>query len=162
MTKANIMIVEDEVIIGNEIKNSLESMDYAVTSIVISGEDAFKKADQDRPDLILMDIRLQGQIDGIDAAELIRSRLDIPVIFLTAYADEEKLERAKSTTPFGYVLKPFQDRDLKVTIEMALYTAKVDTERKLAEEALKQANKNLRRAHYQRKMLSKKLFMTEG
>jgi len=134
MAKANIMIVEDEAIIGEEIKISLEDMGYTVTSVVKSGEQAIKKADQDRPDLILMDIRLKGRMDGIEAAELIRSRLDIPVIFLTAYADEDKLERAKLSMPFGYILKPFQDRDLKVAIEMGLYAAKLNADRKQAEE----------------------------
>ncbi len=130
MAKANIMIVEDEAIVGEELKISLEDLDYTVTSIIKSGEQAIEKADQDCPDLILMDIRLKGQMDGIEAAELIRSRLGIPVVFLTAYADDDKLERAKLTMPFGYILKPFQDRDLKVTIEIAIYTAKIDAERK--------------------------------
>ena len=136
MGNAKILIVEDEAIIAEEIKTGLEDMGYSVTSIVKTGEAAIEKAQQDRPDLILMDIRLEGKIDGIEAAERIRSRFGIPVIFLTAYADEEKLDRAKLTLPFGYLLKPIQDRDLKVTIEMALYTAKVDAERKSAEEAL--------------------------
>ncbi len=143
MSKANILIVEDEIIIAKEVKASLESMGYSVTSIVKSGERAFEKAKQEHPDLILMDIKLKGDIDGIELSELIRSSLDIPIVFLTAYADEEKLERAKLTLPFGYVLKPFRDRDLKVTIEMALYTAKVDAERMHAEEALQQKTHDL-------------------
>ena len=137
MAKANIMIVEDEAIVGEELKISLEDMDYTVTSIVKSGEQAIEKAEQDCPDLILMDIKLKGQMDGIEAAELIQSRLAIPVVFLTAYADEDKLERAKLTMPFGFILKPFQDRDFKVTIEMALYVAKVDAERRQAEEEIR-------------------------
>ena len=136
MAKANIMIVEDEAIVGEELKISLEDMGYAVTSIVKSGEQTIEKADQERPDLILMDIKLKGQMDGIEAADLIRSRLDIPVIFLTAYADDDKIERAKLTMPFGYILKPFQDRDLEVTIEIALYTAKIDAERKQMQDEL--------------------------
>ena len=130
------MIVEDEAIVGEELKISLEDMGYTVTSINKSGEQAIEKADQDCPDLILMDIRLKGRMDGIEAAERIRSRLEIPVVFLTAYADDDKLERAKLTMPFGYILKPFQDRDLEVTIEIALYTAKIDVKRKQAEEEL--------------------------
>ena len=136
MGNAKILIVEDEAIIAEEIKTGLEDMGYSVTSIVKTGEAAIEKAQQDRPDLILMDIRLEGKIDGIEAAERIRSRFGVPVIFLTAHVDEEKLDRAKLALPFGYLLKPIQDRDLKVTIEMALYTAKVDAERKSAEEAL--------------------------
>jgi len=144
MAKANIMIVEDEAIVGEELKISLEDMDYTVTSINKSGEQAIEKAEQDCPDLILMDIRLKGRMDGIEAAELIRSRLEIPVVFLTAYADDDKLERAKLTMPFGYILKPFQDRDLKVAIEMALYAAKLNADRKLAEEALQENEEKYR------------------
>ncbi len=136
MAKANIMIVEDEAIVGEELKISLEDMDYTVTSIIKSGEQAIEKADQDCPDLILMDIRLKGRMDGIQAAELIRSRLGIPVVFLPAYADDDKLERAKLTMPFGYILKPFQDKDLEVTIEIALYTAKIDAKRKQMQDEL--------------------------
>jgi signal transduction histidine kinase len=143
MAKVNIMIVEDEAIVGEELKISLEDMGYTVTSIVKSGEQAIEKAEQDCPDLILMDIRLKGQMDGIEAGELIRSRLGIPVVFLTAYADDDKLERAKLTMPFGYILKPFQDRDLEVTIEIALYTAKIDAKRKRAEEKLKESRQQL-------------------
>jgi len=133
MGKAKILIVEDEVIVAEAIKNSLESMDYEVTSMVKTGASAVESAEQDRPNIILMDIRLKGQMDGIEAAELIRSRSNIPIIFLTAYADEDKIDRAKLTLPFGYVLKPFQDRDLKVAIEMAIYIAKTDSERRQAE-----------------------------
>jgi signal transduction histidine kinase/DNA-binding response OmpR family regulator len=135
MSRANILIVEDEIIIAKDIKASLESMGYSVTSIVKSGERAIEKAKQEHPDLILMDIKLKGDMDGIELSQLIRSSLDIPIVFLTAYADEEKLERAKLTLPFGYVLKPFRARDLKVTIEMALYTH--------AEEVLKQKTHDL-------------------
>ena len=145
MARANIMIVEDEAIVGEELKISLEDMGYSVTSIVKSGEQAIEKADQNFPDLILMDIKLEGRIDGIEAAERIRSRLEIPIVFLTAYADEEKLERAKLAMPFGYILKPFQDRNLKVTIQMALYVNQVDTERKRTEEALRESEEKYRK-----------------
>lgn len=144
MGKTKIMIVEDEVIVAEAIKSSLESMNYEVASMVTTGEAAVDDAEQRRPAVILMDIRLSGQMDGIEAADLIRTRFDIPVIFLTAYADEDKLERAKLSLPFGYLLKPFQDKDLKVTIEMALYTARVDAERKKAQETVKRSEKDLR------------------
>ena len=130
MEKAKILIVEDEAIIGMEIENQLQSLGYEVTSMVDTGEKAIQKAEADKPDLMLMDIRIKGEMDGIDAAEIIRNRFDIPVIFSTAYLDQERIERAKITMPFGYVLKPIQERDLKVTLEMALYVAKVDAERK--------------------------------
>jgi PAS domain S-box-containing protein len=134
-----ILIVEDEIIIANDIKIRLQNMGYAITSIANTGEQAVKKAHQERPDLILMDIQLKGRMDGIEAAQLISSSLNIPVIFLTAYADEQKLERAKSAIPYGYILKPFQDRSVKIAIEMALYIVKIDAERKNYEEALKNA-----------------------
>ena len=134
-----ILIVEDEVIIANDIKVRLQNMGYTITSIANTGEEAVRKADQERPDLILMDIQLNGRMDGIDAAELISSSLDIPVIFLTAYDDEKKLERAKSVKPYGYILKPFQDRNLKISVEMALYIAKIDAKHKQYEKALENA-----------------------
>ncbi len=154
MSKANILIVEDEAIIAKEIKASLENMGYAVTSIVKSGKEAVEKAKQEHPDIILMDIKLEGEMDGIESSELVQNSLDIPVIFLTAYADEEKLDRAKLTLPFGYVLKPFRDRDLRVTIEMALYSAKIDAERKRVEEELRLERDKLKDALAEVKTLS--------
>ncbi len=139
MEKARILIVEDEAIIAMELESQLQGLGYEVTSIVDTGEKAIEKAESDKPDLILMDIRIKGEIDGIEAAEEIRNRFGIPVIFSTAYLDEERIERAKITMPFGYVLKPIQERDLKVTIEMALYVSKVDKERGQAEEALRKS-----------------------
>ena len=138
MEKAKILIVEDEAIIAMEIENQLQGLGYEVTSIVDTGEKAIKKAEEDKPDLILMDIRIKGEMDGIIAAEEIRNRYGIPVIFSTAYLDQERIDRAKITMPFGYVLKPIQERDLKVTIEMALYVSKADRERKKIEENLKE------------------------
>ena len=126
MDKARILIVEDVAIIAMEIEDQLQSMGYEVTAIVDTGKKAIEKAEEDKPDIILMDIRIKGEMDGIEAAEVIRSRFCIPVIFSTAYHDKGQIERAKLAIPFGYVLKPIQKRDLKVTIEMALYVVKVD------------------------------------
>ena len=137
MEKARIQIVEDEAIIAMELESQLQSLGYEITSIVDTGEKAIKKAEEDRPDIILMDIRIKGEMDGIDTAEVIRNKFGIPVIFSTAYLDQERIERAKITMPFGYVLKPIQERDLKVTIEMALYVSKVDGERTKAEKRFK-------------------------
>lgn len=131
-----IMIVEDETIIANDIKTRLQNMNYTITSIADTGQKAVKKANEDRPDLILMDIQLKDRMDGIEASQLIRSRLNIPIIFLTAHADHRNLERAKNTKPYGYILKPFKDTDLKITIEMALYTAKVNALRRHYENVL--------------------------
>ena len=136
MEKARIQIVEDEAIIAMEIESQLQGLGYEVTSVVNTGEKAVLKAKEDKPDLILMDIRIKEEMDGIDTAEIIRKQFGIPVIFSTAYLDEQRIERAKITMPFGYVLKPIQERDLKVTIEMALYTSKIDRERKEIAEAL--------------------------
>ncbi|MBT6498340.1 MAG: response regulator, partial [Deltaproteobacteria bacterium] len=144
MEKTKILIVEDETITAMEIESQLQGLGYEITSIVDTGEKAIQKAEEDKPDLILMDIRIKGEMDGIDTAEEIRNKFGIPVIFSTAYLDEERIERAKITMPFGYVLKPIQERDLKVTIEMALYVTKVDTERKKAEQKIQNSEKEYR------------------
>ena len=128
-SEIKIMIVEDSKIIASKIRKSLENMGYLVTAIVGSGEEAIKKAEEGKPSLALMDILLEGKMDGIEAAGTIRSRFDIPCIYLTAYADQKILDRAKITEPFGYIIKPFQDRELHSNIEMALY--KHEAEKKL-------------------------------
>lgn len=141
MEKTRILIVEDEFIIANEIKGMLEDLGYDVLNIAAQGKDAIQKAKENKPDLVLMDIMLKGEVDGIQAAEEIRSCFSVPIIYLTAYANKEILERAKVTTPFGYLLKPFKDRDLHIAIEMALYKHKVEREReKLLIEREKLAN----------------------
>ena len=143
MTKANILIVEDEAIVAAEIKISLENMGYSVASIARRGEESIDKAKKIRPDLILMDIQLKGEMDGIKAAGIIQSRFGIPVVFLTAYDDDERLKRAKFTRPYGYTPKPFQDRELRIAIEMALYASDMDARRESAEEALRERTKDL-------------------
>ena len=146
MKPARIMIVEDDALVVRDLKISLEALGYCVCASTNSGEGAIIKAEQDRPDLVLMDIALKGEMDGIASAAVIRSRFGIPVVFVTGYADDGRLEQAKLTYPFGYILKPFQDRDLKITIEMALYTAQVDTERRNTEEALRESEERFRHA----------------
>lgn len=121
MAQTRILVVEDEVIVADDIRRSLKSLGYDVPSIVSSGEMAIKKVEENRPDLVLMDIMLQGEMDGIEAAGNIISRFDIPVVYLTAYSDEKILERAKVTEPFGYLIKPYKDRELVINIEIALY-----------------------------------------
>lgn len=120
-----------------ELESRLQNIGYEVSAIAKSGEEAILKTEELNPDLVLMDIRLGGEMDGIEAADTIRSRCNIPVVFSTAYLDKERIERAKFTMPFGYILKPIQERELQVTLEMALYTAKVDAERRRMEERLK-------------------------
>ena len=127
-----ILIVEDQRLIAADIENTLKKLGYVVVGSVSSGEDAISKADQLRPELVLMDVRLRGEMDGIQAAEIIRDRFNVPVVYLTAYADEETILRAKKTTPFGYLVKPFNERELRATIEIAFYTHQM--ERTLADE----------------------------
>jgi len=121
MSTVKILVVEDESIVAMDIKHRLESLDYQVPEIASSGEEAVEKASKTNPDLILMDIVLKGEMDGIDAAQLIKDRFDIPVVYLTAYSDEKTLKRAKITGPFGYIIKPFEDQELHSAIEVALY-----------------------------------------
>lgn len=132
----NILIVEDEGITAMDIKNRLESLGYNVPAMVSSGEDAVKKTKEIMPDLILMDIMLKGNMDGIEAAENIRSSLDIPILYLTAYSDDNTLKRAKVTEPYAYILKPFSERELLVSIETALYKHKMEMKLKQSEEWL--------------------------
>lgn len=125
MVKAKIMVVEDEGVVGLAIKHCLENFGYEVPAIISTGEDAIKKALEFYPDLILMDIRLKGELDGIAAAQQIKQDYNIPVIYLTAYSDNTTLERAKITEPFGYILKPFEEKSLQTTIEMGLYKSQM-------------------------------------
>jgi PAS domain S-box-containing protein len=121
MVRAKILVVEDESIVALNIQNRLNGLGYAVVGTISCGESAIEAAGKTSPDLVLMDIKLKGKIDGIEAAGQIRSRFSIPVVYLTAYTDDETLNRAKLTEPYGYILKPFESRDLCTTIEIALY-----------------------------------------
>ncbi len=135
--KTGILVVEDETIIALEIESNLKSLEYHVTSIVDSGEKAIEKAESEKPDIVLMDIGLKGKMDGVEAADIIRSRFEIPVVFSTGHLDEENMERIKTSMPFGYVSKPIRKRDLKVTIEMALHLVKEVENRKKAERTIR-------------------------
>jgi len=112
-----ILVVEDENIVALDISNGLKRLGYQVVRINNSGEDAISSAIELKPDLILMDIQLKGQIDGIQAADVIRKKNNIPVIFLTAYADEATISRAKSAGPYGYLLKPFEETEFKSSLK---------------------------------------------
>lgn len=116
----NLMLVEDERIVAFDLKRQLHGFGYHVGSVVASGEQAIRKVEEARPDLVLMDIHLEGRMDGIEAAAAIRSRHRIPVVFLTAYAEEDTLGRALDSRPFGYLVKPCEGRELHATIQMAL------------------------------------------
>jgi len=139
MERKRILVVEDESIVALDIAKLLENLGYNVSAIVSSGEEAVEKVCNDRPDLVLMDIVLQREMDGIQAAAQIQSTCDIPVIYLTAYADDAILDRAKITGPFGYILKPFETKDLQIAIEMALYKHQMDR-------ALKESHARLERS----------------
>ena len=123
MKRPRIMIVEDEWIIANDIKNCLIELGFMVTSIVATGQEAVSAAIADQPDLILMDIMLRGEMNGIDAAREIRKKQRFPIIFLTAYDNQYLVEQAKQTENYGYLLKPFKDRELHIAIDLALHKA---------------------------------------
>ncbi|RQW83051.1 MAG: response regulator [Geobacter sp.] len=135
-SKTRILIVEDELIIAKGIEKRIKALGYSVTDTVSSGEEAVEQALQTLPDLVLMDINLHGGMDGVTAAEQIRSQVDIPIIFLTAYADSDTLARAKVSDPFGYIIKPFQDITLKSTIEMGLYKHLMESRLRRSEKIL--------------------------
>ena len=143
MTKKSsdkIMVVEDEAVISLRLKKQLTMMGYEVIDMAHTGEEAIEKARSQQPDLILLDIMIPGKMDGIEVAEILKEELDIPAIFLTAYSDKKIIERAKKAEPYGYIVKPFQDRELKAAIEVALY--KKEKERRLRESAIQ-----LKRSH---------------
>ncbi|MBI5748554.1 MAG: diguanylate cyclase [Nitrospinae bacterium] len=132
MSKVNILIVEDDGITARDLEKWLTGLGYNVSAVVSSGVDAIKKAKEINPDIVLMDIKLSGDIDGIEAARQIHVYRNIPVIYLTAFSDKALLRRANITEPFGYVLKPFDEKELHITIEMALCKHKVAEELRLA------------------------------
>lgn len=131
MPGKRILVVEDEVIISSDIQNTLRALGYEVAGSARSGQDAIARVAALEPDLVLMDIVLEGPMTGTEAAEVITGKYDIPVVYLTAFADEETLAKAKITDAFGYVLKPFEDRGLQIALQMALY--KSDMTRRLRE-----------------------------
>ncbi|MFA4876010.1 MAG: response regulator [Methanoregula sp.] len=126
-----IFIVEDEAIVASDIKETLQSLGYTVEGTAKTGETAVEKVNVRHPDLVLMDINLAGSMDGIEAAERIHRENSIPVIFLTAFADKALLDRAKKAEPYGYIIKPYDERGLQSAIEMAVY--KHQMERRLVE-----------------------------
>ncbi|MCD6297011.1 MAG: PAS domain S-box protein, partial [Deltaproteobacteria bacterium] len=126
MIKAKVLIVEDDGIIAMDIQSRLMSLGFDVSGMVSSGEEAIYRAKETPPDIVLMDIRLEGEMDGIEAADQIRTQFNIPVVYLTAYAEEAVLERAKITEPFGYILKPIENRELHRVIEIALVKHKTE------------------------------------
>lgn len=134
MSSTKILIVEDEAIVAEDIASRLKKMGYVVADIAASGEEAIAAATTTKPDLVLMDIILQGEVDGIEAAQHIRTKQGTPIVYLTANADENTLQQVKVTGPFGYILKPFKEKELRATIEIALsrHQAEVEIQNALA------------------------------
>ena len=134
MSTVKILVVEDERITAEDMRKALNSVGYEVPAIVSSGEDAIKVSEEIKPDLVIMDIKLEGEMDGIEAAEKIRSKLGIPIIYLTAYSDEKTVQRAKITEPSGFILKqpygflrkPFEESELNTAIEITLYRHRLE------------------------------------
>ncbi len=146
MEKVKTLIVEDEVIVARDLQRNLEKMGHKVASMVPSGEQAIQEIEREVPDLVLMDIVLQEGMDGIETAEIIRSRFDIPVIFLTAHRDKATFERAIMAEPFGYITKPFQKEDLRKVIEIALLRHKAEQEKEaLVQEQRRGLNESLKK-----------------
>jgi two-component system, cell cycle sensor histidine kinase and response regulator CckA len=133
MTSARVMIVEDDRVVARDIRTQVSRMGHSVVGVTGSGEEAVTLAAAHLPDLVLMDIRLEGEMDGIEAAQQIRSKNRIPVVFLTAFGNEAVMRRASFTEPFGYLLKPYEDQQMRVVIQMALYKREAETRVRLGE-----------------------------
>jgi len=150
VTKTKVLIVEDEAIVAADLANKLERLGYRVSGSVPSGEDAIAIASEQRPDIVLMDIRLSGSLDGIETAERLRRVHPIPVVYVTAHSDPDTITKALGTDPFGFILKPFIDRELKTQIEIALYKHR-------SELALRENGERLRQRQEELERLNKEL-----
>ncbi len=136
MKKLRLLLVEDESLVAKDIVNMVRGLGYSLLAVVSTGEEAIALAEKSQPDIVLMDIVLKGEVDGIEAARRIWEEFSIPVVYLTAYADEATLQRAKVTEPFGYIIKPFDERELQTTIEMAFFKSQMDKKLREREEWL--------------------------
>ncbi len=150
MPNARILVVEDEYIVAKDIQSTLIAAGYGVPAVVSSGEEAIRKVEETHADLVLMDIELSGAMDGVEAAEEISSRFNVPVVYLTGNANGPTLHRAKISAPYGYILKPFDEAELHPAIEVALHKHEVEsqrevTERRRADEELRQREERFRR-----------------
>jgi diguanylate cyclase (GGDEF)-like protein len=158
MISTTLMIVEDQAVIAADLETSLLRCGYRVCGMVASGAEAVEMARRERPDLVLMDIRLQGAIDGIETAEKLNRELDAPVIFLTAHTDEEMVQRAKLLAPYGFLVKPFDERELQINVEMALHKHQI--ERQLAAANLDIHRLNVRLEQQMAERMTTKLELT--
>lgn len=137
--KIRILIIEDEAIVAADLQDRLEQLDYEVVGVASNGKDALRILAEDTPQIVLSDIMIQGDMDGTQVAQRIRDDFGLPVIFLTAYSSESVVARAKAAGAFGYLLKPFEERELQISIEMALYKHKMESERELLVRDLQEA-----------------------
>ncbi|MGB3480130.1 MAG: response regulator, partial [bacterium] len=136
-TSSKILIVEDEMIVAKDMQETLKARGYTVTAIVNSGRDAIEMVKKEKPDLVLMDIVLKGKIDGIDTAGRIRTKFDIPIIFITAFTNSNLLEKAKAAEPYAFITKPFEGSELFTNIEIAICKHKITQELTESEQRLK-------------------------
>ncbi|MCK4534196.1 MAG: diguanylate cyclase [Syntrophobacterales bacterium] len=147
--KKQILVVEDEQIVAIDIHNRLHDMGYGVSAIVSAGEEAIRKTAALCPDLVLMDITLGKGMDGIEAANRIHAKYNIPVIYLSSNVAEDRMEQIKATNPFGFITKPFEDRDLRITIEMALYRHRMEETLIRSEEKYRTILENIEEAYFE-------------
>lgn len=162
----SVLIVEDEAIVARDIANKLVRLGYTVAGNTAKGEEAIALVREQHPDVALMDIRLSGALDGVETAERIRQECDVAVIYLTAHSDRATLDRAKLTEPFGYILKPFDERGLQTHIEMAIYRHQAERKLRESAEALRQNSEELSRtnkelAYFNSLMVNRELRMIE-
>lgn len=120
MIPANVLVVDDDVLVARDVASTLDELGYGVSGVTHSGEDAVVEAAESETDLVLMDIRMPGAMDGIEAARVLRETLDLPVVYVTAYADDHTFRRARETEPYGYIRKPFDARDIRTAVEIAM------------------------------------------
>lgn len=137
MNKIKVLIVEDDVITAVHIQTQLKLLGYDVPAIIASGKEAIAMANKLRPDIILMDTVLKGEMDGIEAAKSIYVMYHIPIVFLTAFSDPDTIDRVKTSLPYGYITKPYDRNGLRLSLELALYKFKMDSESAFEEEAKK-------------------------
>ncbi len=144
MSKAKVLIVEDDIITSMDLKRRLLRLNYQVLGVLTRGEDVLIQIDSLNPDIVLMDIMLEGALDGIDTASQLHKNSEIPIIFLTTLVDNDTFERAKITEPFAYIIKPTLDRELQINIEIALYKARIEKERNLLLKQLQEQQQKIK------------------
>jgi len=143
MDNVKVMIVEDNTTVAKDLSECIIDLDYEVTSIQASGEESIEQAELEQPDIVIMDINLRDEMDGVEAADQIHSKFGIPVVFLSAYSDKGLLKRAREVGSFGYLIKPFEEREIYATLEMALYKAKAEKECKSLVKELQKAAEHI-------------------